>query len=205
MEALVFKPPSHHPPRKRQPDAEELRLAEWNMNDASSRTSQVPCARRLKYLWLLLRSTHRLFPACWVLFIGLSAKAACGRALTVRRISGAGDSGPINGTVFYLLQSALWCTACCFLSFHFDFVLSSFSLSLSSPSFYLYPLIIWAPPLRPVFFSCCNRWSLPFTPSVARERVWVVSRSISIPLAPDIDRCPQEAASRPRGTLDGVG
>lgn len=71
------------------------------------RASQIPCTHRLKYLWLLLGSTHWLFPACRVLFIQLSAKAACGHALTVQHISGARDSSSINGTVFYLLQSAL--------------------------------------------------------------------------------------------------
>lgn len=35
--------------------------------------------------------------------------------------------------------------------------------------------------------------------------VWIISRSISIPLAPDIDRCLQGAASQPHGTLDHVG
>lgn len=35
--------------------------------------------------------------------------------------------------------------------------------------------------------------------------VWILSRSISIPLALDVDRCLQEAASEPHGILDHVG
>lgn len=35
--------------------------------------------------------------------------------------------------------------------------------------------------------------------------VWIISRSISIPLALDVDRCLQEAASEPHGILDHVG
>lgn len=38
-----------------------------------------------------------------------------------------------------------------------------------------------------------------------RANVWIISRSISIRLAPDIDRCLQEASSGPHGTLDHVG
>lgn len=36
-------------------------------------------------------------------------------------------------------------------------------------------------------------------------RVWIISHSISIPLALDVDRCLQEAASEPHGILDHVG
>lgn len=38
-----------------------------------------------------------------------------------------------------------------------------------------------------------------------RANVWIISPSISICLAPDIDRCLQEASSGPHGTLDHVG
>lgn len=54
-------------------------------------------------------------------------------------------------------------------------------------------------------FISAMEWKHHCAHVCACECVWIVSRSISIDLAPDIDRCLQEAASQPHGTLDHVG